>query len=160
MNSKLTKYGLLALSLIFVAMAMAVGATTATAQYGAGYRGYGYTGYGGYYHHWGYNYNAWQARQNGYRAGYSDGSNNNQYDCVRHTTVYCSSYGKGYADGQTQYNQNNQQPTQGQGQQQSSNSASYSQSNPNVKVVINNVIPDSNNSTAGAAQNHGTGENN
>jgi hypothetical protein len=125
-----------------------------------------------YRYHWaygdmGYGYNPWYyyALQNGYQQGYSDGSNNYQYDCSGHTSVYCASYGHGYAGGQAQYNQDNQQPTsttaaQNEAQKQYSSNTSYSQSNPNIKVVINNVIPNSNNSTAGAAQNSGTGENN
>ncbi|MFZ0511612.1 MAG: hypothetical protein WAM14_08400 [Candidatus Nitrosopolaris sp.] len=97
-------------------MLASIGITTGSVQ---AYWGYG--GYGEYYHHWGlgYGYNSWywQARQNGYSQGFSDGSNNNSYDSSGHTSVYCGSYGHGYADGQTHYN-NGQQPRQNQGQTQ------------------------------------------
>jgi hypothetical protein len=153
MNSMLTRSGILLLVFLMIVSVVA----KSTLAWGENWYGY-HWGYG----YWGYGYNSWyyQARQNGYQQGYSDGSNNYEYDCSGHTSIYCASYGHGYADGQAQYNQDNQQLAQNQGQQQSSSSMSYSESNPNVKVVINNVIPNSNNSTAGANQISGRGENN
>jgi hypothetical protein len=149
MNSTLTRYAILLLPLVFLMMVSVV--TNSTQAWGENWYG-----------HWGYGYNSWyyQARQDGYQQGYSDGSNNDQYNCSGHTSIYCASYGHGYANGQAQFNQDNQQPAQNQRQQQYISSTSYSQSNPNIKVVINNVIPNSNNSTAGAAQNSGTSEKN
>lgn len=139
--------------LVLLAVAAFGQVGVAKAYWGEGY--WGSQIWGSYGQSWYY-----QLKQAGYSQGYDDGSKGNQYDCSGHTSVYCASYGHGYADGQAQYNQDNQQPAQNQGQQQSSSSTSYSQSNPNVKVIINNVIPSSNNSTAGAPQNNGTGENN
>jgi hypothetical protein len=98
----------------------------------------------------------------GYNAGYTDASQNNGYNCQigYHSVTYCNGYGAGYNAG----GQSGQQIGQQQGQQQSSTSGStsYSQSNPNVKIVINNVVPNSNNSTSGsiAPTNQGPGEQN
>lgn len=106
---------LLASPLLFLVLTIAT--TPAQAQY-----------WNGWY------YQSYQQRYYSGYSGYSDGQNNYTYDCSGHTSWYCSGYGKGYTDGQAQYQETQTNQQNQQQQQQQSASSSSSSSNPTMVI--------------------------